>query len=105
MKAPIRTQSADGVIHEFPSGTSIDTVDSIMRLYADGMKTAYPQWPQLPISSQLNEEKQIGISDADVADWQSRLRPATIILIPPIGVLVVGIGLFWAAVGFGRGQI
>ncbi len=31
---PIRAQSADGVIHEFPAGTSTDVVDRVMKEYA-----------------------------------------------------------------------
>jgi hypothetical protein len=104
LKAPIRTQSADGVFHEFPSGTSVDTIDSMMKLYADAMKTAYPQWPRLPVGPEQARE-QISITDEDVANWPRRWQAVATILAPPFGVLIIGIGLFWAAVGFKRGQV
>jgi hypothetical protein len=43
---PISAQSADGVIHEFPAGTSRETVDWVMKQYAESMKASNSQWPE-----------------------------------------------------------
>lgn len=98
---PIRVQSADGVIHEFPPGTSMDTVDWVMKHYADSMKASNPQqWPGLPDIPQQTTKEQLTVTDEFAADWPRRRETAAVVLFPPLGVLVVGIGLFWAAQGF-----
>lgn len=143
--APIRVESADGVIHEFPAGTSMDVVDRVMKQYAQSNLASNPQWPRLPVnppehSSKLAELRQkyseyndmsdsafadalyrkyysdmprdqfnakmgltgerLTITDEFVANWPRRWQTVAAVALPPLAVLVVGVGLFWAAQGF-----
>jgi hypothetical protein len=48
----------------------------------------------------LVEEQVTTVVDELVADWPSRRKAMAIVLLPPLGVFVLGIGLFWAVQGF-----
>lgn len=142
---PIRAQSADGVIHEFPAGTSRETVDRVMKQYAESMKASNSQWPGTPVNPQrssklaefrqkypeyddmsdtafadalyrkyysdvprdefnakigLSEEPFVTIAEQFVANWPRRREAVATVLLPPLGALVIGIGLFWVGQGF-----
>jgi hypothetical protein len=135
---PIRAQSADGVIHEFAAGTSMDVVDRVMKQYAQSVGSSaspqqsskltefrqkHPEYNDMSDSAfadamyrkyysdmprdQFNAkigltEEQATIADQLVANWPRRREAVAIVLLPPLGVLVIGIGLFWVAQGFRR---
>jgi hypothetical protein len=51
-------------------------------------------------------DAKIGLTkDALEADWSRRREAVAFVLLPPLGVLVLGVGLFWAAQGFGSRSV
>ena len=52
------------------------------------------------LPGELPGKEQVTIAEQFRADWPRRRQALALILLPPLGVLVVGIGLFWAAQGF-----
>jgi hypothetical protein len=48
----------------------------------------------------LIKEPVTTVADEVVADWASRQKAIAIVLLPPLTVLFLGIGLFWAVQGF-----
>ena len=45
-------------------------------------------------------EEQATVTDEFVADWPRRWEAIAIVILPPLGVLVFGVGLFWVFQGF-----
>src|SRR5438552_1275814 len=82
---PIRAQSADGVIHEFPVGTDPRVIDRVMKNYATGKQgnpwDAFPLVPQPSVGADVAKSGGIGLVKggislaglpADAANWIGR---------------------------------
>jgi hypothetical protein len=63
----------------------------------------YSDMPRAEFDARINaldKKEQLSITEEMVANWSHRREALAVVLLPPLGVLVVGIGLFWAARGF-----
>src|SRR5262249_18604437 len=53
-----------------------------------------------PFPGEVPGKEEVTIAEEFHPDWPRRRNALALILLPPLAVLVVGIGLFWAAQGF-----
>ena len=120
-------RTPDGVIHEFPVGTSTDEINRTLGKYWQSrlaeFRQKYPQYddmsnadladalyrkfysdmPREQFNAKIGStEEQVTVTEESVANWPRRRMALALILLPPLAVLVIGAGLFWAGQGFLR---
>lgn len=123
----ISVQSPDEVIHEFPSSTSIVVIKRTLKQHwqsklaefrqkypeyngmsdetlADALyKRFYSDMPREQFNTKIGlNDNQVAITEEVVANWPRRRTALALIVLPPLALLIVGAGLFWAAQGFVR---
>jgi hypothetical protein len=62
----------------------------------------YSDMPRAEFDARINAstKEPLRITEELVTNWSHRREALAVVLLPPLGVLVVGVGLFWAARGF-----
>jgi hypothetical protein len=126
----VSVRSPDGVIHEFPTGTSTDVINRTLGKYWQSklaeFRQKYPQYDDMSDAAladalysrfysdmtreQFNAkvgltDEQVTITEEPVANWPRRRSAVAVIFLPPLAVLAIGAGLFWTAQRFLRRDI
>ena len=66
-------------------------------LYEEALRRGLVKSPDGPVTG-----TEFSVAEELVADWTRRREAGAFVLLPSLGVLVLGIGLAWAAEGFRR---